>query len=76
MHFSVSKQSNALQGAANYKFFRQSFDKILFFTHLSLPHDGLAAGVPVPEQHGAVLAPAHDVAIAGVVTLGPGERGI
>ena len=40
-------------------------------THLALPHDGLAAGVPVPEQHSAVLTPAHDVAVAGVVTLGP-----
>lgn len=42
--------------------------------HLSLAHDGLAAGVPVPEQHGAVLATAHDVAVAGVVTLGPGKN--
>ena len=41
--------------------------------HLSLAHDGLAAGVPVPEQHSAVLAPAHDVAVAGVVTLRPGK---
>ena len=50
--------------------------KIYFFLmhpHLSLAHNGLAAGVPVPEQHGAVLAPADDVAVAGVVTFGPGK---
>ena len=43
--------------------------------HLALAHDGLAARVPVPEQHGAVLAAGHDVAVARVVALGAGEAG-
>ena len=44
-------------------------------THLPLAHDGLAPGVPVPEQDGAVLAAGHDVAVAGVVALRPGQAG-
>ena len=52
----------------------QVLDLFILHPHLSLAHDGLAAGVPVPEQHGAVLTPAHDVAVAGVVTLGPGKN--
>ena len=43
--------------------------------HLSLPHDCLAPGIPVPEQDGAVLAAGHDVAVAGVVALRPGQAG-
>ena len=39
--------------------------------HLSLPHYGLAPGVPVPQQHGAVLGPTDHVAVTGVVTLRP-----
>ena len=53
-------------GVGKYKY-------ILLHPHLSLAHNGLAAGVPVPEQHGAVLAPADDVAVAGVVTFRPGK---
>ena len=44
-------------------------------THLPLPHDGLAPRVPVPEQDGAVLTAGHDVAVAGVVALRPGQAG-
>ena len=66
MHFNVSKQSSALQAGTKFM--------LVGNTHLSLPHDGLATGVPVPEKHGAVLAPAHDVAVARVVTLRPGDN--
>ena len=48
--------------------------KYICSTHLPLAHNSLAAGVPVPQQHGAVLAAADDVAVAGVVTLRPGDR--
>ena len=70
MHFSVSKQSSALDVGVGC---RKIYIYIFLCTHLSLAHNGLAAGVPVPEQHGAVLAPAHDVAVAGVVTFRPGK---
>ena len=42
---------------------------------LPLAHDGLGPGVPVPEQDGAVLRAACDVAVAGDVALGPAEAG-
>ena len=44
-------------------------------SHLALPHDGLGPGVPVPQQHGAVLAAADDVAVRGVVAFGACEAG-
>ena len=53
----------------------QEADRGQSIYHLSLPHDGLAPRVPVPEEDGAVLATRHDVAVAGVVTLGPGQAG-
>ena len=80
MHFSVSKQSSALHCRVSQnirKIFCQQPDKISFAarsTHLALAHNSLAAGVPVPQQHGAVLAAADDVAVAGVVTLRPGDK--
>ena len=44
-------------------------------SHLPLPHDGLGPGVPVPEEHRAVLAAADDVAVGGVVALRASEAG-
>ena len=44
-------------------------------TNLALPDDGLCPGVPVPEEHGAVLAAADDVAVGGIVALWPGQAG-
>ena len=41
-------------------------------SHLPLPHDGLGPGVPVPQEHRAVLAAADDVAVGGVVALRAG----
>ena len=55
------------------KSFVNSVIKYICSTHLPLAHNSLAAGVPVPQQHGAVLAAADDVAVAGVVTLRPGD---
>ena len=42
---------------------------------VSLSHDALRAGVPVPEQDGAVGRPGRDVAVRGDVALRAGQAG-
>ena len=39
--------------------------------HLALTNYSLAARIPVPEQHRAVLAATDNVAVTGVVALRP-----
>lgn len=41
--------------------------------HLPLAHNALRAGVPVPQEHGAVGRAGRNVAVGGDVALGPRE---
>ena len=50
-------------------------ERIKVENYLSLSHNGLSSGIPVPEEDCAVFTPTNDVAVRGVVALVPGQAG-